>query len=163
MKKKQSGAFAIFLHIFSFPGPATSKKVQKQNTTPTKIVRCVARPEYLKDESITLDPTIVDGVETLLMFIGYQRSGHTLISSLLDAHPNMVIANDYDIFKRWKSYAAKDKNKQYLFQELYRNSYREAHNGDRSLAKCTPKTNYKYVVPNQWQGNFNGKIKVSVL
>ena len=163
MKKKQSGALAIFLHIFSFPGPATTKKVQKQNTTPTKILRCVARPEYLKDESITLDPTIVDGVETLLMFIGYQRSGHTLISSLLDAHPNMVIANDYDIFRRWKSYAAKDKNKQYLFQELYTNSYREARNGDRSLANCAPKTNYKYVVPNQWQGNFNGKIKVSVL
>lgn len=33
-------------------------------------------------------------IHTYCMFIGYPRSGHTLVRSLLDAHPNAVIANE---------------------------------------------------------------------
>ena len=133
-----------------------------QRRASPKLSLCRLLPEYRQRPNITLDPKTVDGVGTLLMFIGYGRSGHTLIGSLLDAHPNMVVANEYDILQQWKTYAPKNKNKQYLFQELYTNSYREAHYGDRSLRNCTPKTKYKYAVPNQWQGNFDRKIEVSV-
>ena len=134
----------------------------EQNTLPTKLLPCQKLSEYRRSLHIQLDPKIVDGVETLLMFIGYARSGHTLIGSLLDAHPNMVVANEYNILEKWKTYAEKNRNKQYLFQELYTNSYREAHYGDTSHVNCISSTKYKYAVPNQWQGNFDGKIKVSV-
>jgi len=35
-------------------------------------------------------------VRSFVLFIGYPRSGHTLIAALLDAHPNMVFANGLD-------------------------------------------------------------------
>ena len=35
-------------------------------------------------------------VETYCMFIGYSRSGKTMIASLLDAHPNLIIADELD-------------------------------------------------------------------
>ena len=32
--------------------------------------------------------------ETLLLFVGYSRSGHSLVGSLLDAHPNAIISHE---------------------------------------------------------------------
>ncbi len=40
------------------------------------------------------------------MFIGYPRSGHSLIGSLLDAHPNIIISHELNVLKKlymgWK-------------------------------------------------------------
>ena len=36
-----------------------------------------------------------------LLFIGYNRSRHTLLAALLDAHPHVVVANDLNILKQW--------------------------------------------------------------
>ena len=33
------------------------------------------------------------------MFIGYPRSGHSLIGSLLDVHPNAIVAHELDALK----------------------------------------------------------------
>jgi hypothetical protein len=33
------------------------------------------------------------------MFIGYLRSGHSLIASLLDAHPNPIATHELDALK----------------------------------------------------------------
>ena len=38
-------------------------------------------------------------VESLCLFIGYPRSGHSLIGALLDAHPNAIIADELDALK----------------------------------------------------------------
>jgi Sulfotransferase family len=38
-------------------------------------------------------------VERFCFFIGYPRSGHSLIGSLIDAHPEVVIANELDAFR----------------------------------------------------------------
>jgi hypothetical protein len=38
-------------------------------------------------------------VERFCFFAGYARSGHTLVASLLDAHPEVVISNELDAFR----------------------------------------------------------------
>lgn len=48
-----------------------------------------------------LDARIYDKVKVFLLFIGYNRSRHTLLASLLDAHPNVIIANDFNILGEW--------------------------------------------------------------
>jgi hypothetical protein len=124
-------------------------------------ILCRELPEYYMHEDMKLTTTTVNDVEAMLMFIAFPRSGHTLIGSLLDAHPNMVIANEYDILSNWEKYTPKQRNRQYLFEQLYTNSYLEANEGDRSSKNCLPRTKYHYLVPNQWQGKFDGMIKVS--
>lgn len=37
--------------------------------------------------------------ERFCFFIGYARSGHTLLASLLDAHPDIAISNELDSFR----------------------------------------------------------------
>src|SRR3989344_1389974 len=33
-------------------------------------------------------------VRTFILFVGYPRSGHSLIGSIMDAHPNIIIAHE---------------------------------------------------------------------
>ncbi len=118
--------FHLIILLFSFVEYHDIGKQQEsqKNIDPRKMstsgkILCRLRPEYLNHESIKLDPKIVNDVDTMLMFIGYPRSGHTLIGSLLDAHPNMVVANEYNILGNWENYTTKHRNKQYLFEQLY--------------------------------------------
>ena len=106
-------------------------------------------------------------VKTILFFIGYSRSRHTLLGSLLDAHPHMVIADETMAFARWSSkqdiwisssiYA--------YYDTLFKSSQRVVSEGRRSqifkgsVANTTSK--FRYYVPNQWQGTFDRYIEVS--
>jgi hypothetical protein len=84
-----------------------------------------------------------DHVKTFCMFIGYPRSGHTLIGSLLDAHPNVILADELDALKFIQ---AGFSEKQVFYLSL--------RNSRRSAAAGRTRTGYSYRVPNQWQGSF---------
>jgi hypothetical protein len=86
---------------------------------------------------------LFDEVKTYCLFIGYPRSGHSLISSLIDAHPNAIMAHRLNSLK----YVRAGFTKTELFYLLLRNSQRFAKSG-RKL------TGYRYAVPRQWQGQF---------
>jgi len=85
------------------------------------------------------------GVEIYCMFIGYPRSGHSLVGSLLDAHPNIIIAHELDALK----YAGTPLTKEQLFYLLLDNSRRFTQQG-RVWGE------YSYQVPDQWQGRYQG-------
>jgi Sulfotransferase family len=84
---------------------------------------------------------IFAGVETYCMFLGYPRSGHSLVGSLLDAHPNVIIAHELDVLK----YVNAGFSKGQIFYLLLENSRRLA-------ARGRGYSGYSYVVANQWQG-----------
>ncbi len=82
-------------------------------------------------------------VESYCMFAGYPRSGHSLVGSLLDAHPDMVIAHELNAlgFIRARFRRAQ------LYSLILNNSRMIAALGRQE-------TGYSYEVPNQWQGRF---------
>ncbi|MCA1727874.1 MAG: sulfotransferase [Actinobacteria bacterium] len=84
------------------------------------------------------------GVGTYCMFIGYPRSGHSLVGSLLDAHPHAIVAHELDALK----FVEVGFGKRQLYQLLLDNSHRFAQKGREW-------TGYAYEVPNQWQGRFD--------
>ncbi len=87
-------------------------------------------------------------VETYCMFLGYPRSGHSIIGALLDAHPNAIIAHELADLK----YIRAGFDRLRLFNLLLQNSRTRAHRKRRSGV-------YFYEVPEQWQGRFTN-IKV---
>src|SRR5215210_1962578 len=87
---------------------------------------------------------LFDDVETYCTFIGYPRSGHSLIGSLLDAHPAVIIAHELDALK----FVVTGFRKYQLFQLLLDNSRRFARKGREW-------TGYTYGVPGQWQGRYD--------
>ncbi|MEA5619324.1 hypothetical protein VB711_15960 [Cronbergia sp. UHCC 0137] len=83
-------------------------------------------------------------IKTYCLFIGYPRSGHSLIGALLNAHPNMIIAHElgdlkyaYLGFRRWQLYYLLMKKAQWASKK------------DITLG------GYNYYVPSQWQGKVN--------
>ena len=84
---------------------------------------------------------IFDRVERFCMFLGYPRSGHTLICALLDAHPDIIVANELNALR----YVRYGFSKNQLFYLLLHNSRSFTRTGQTH-------TGYSYTVPNQWQG-----------
>jgi len=77
------------------------------------------------------------------MFIGYPFSGHSLIGSLLDAHPEAIIAHELDTLGLIQA----GFSKRQIFYLLLHNSRNFASAGRTWM-------DYSYAVPNQWQGRF---------
>jgi len=86
--------------------------------------------------------------ETYCQFIGYPRSGHTLIGALLNAHPDVVIANELGVL----DWMRKGFSRLQLFAMILRRD-RDFERQDYTFI------GYQYAVPNQWQGRFR-RIRV---
>jgi hypothetical protein len=83
-------------------------------------------------------------VERFCFFIGYARSGHTLIGSLLNAHPEMVISHELDAVR----FIEKGFVRSQLFSLILRR--------DKVFESMNRTwTGYDYNVPSQHQGRFD--------
>ena len=83
-------------------------------------------------------------VETFFLFIGNPRSGHTLVSSILDAHPNIICdSTEQNII----SLVKKGFTQEQIFYILQKRANQFA-----KLNKL--KTGYSYEITNSYQGNF---------
>ncbi|MEP0265769.1 sulfotransferase [Dokdonia sp.] len=88
-------------------------------------------------------------INNYIFFIGYPRSGHSLIGSLLDAHSDIVISNEMNSLYFFK----KKYFRHQIFYFILRNSKRHAAIGRSN-------SDYSYVVPNQWQGKYRKLIGI---
>jgi hypothetical protein len=92
------------------------------------------------------------------MFIGCPGSGHSLIGSLLDAHPQMAIAHEVDVLR----FVRARFSRRQLLQLILDNVELAAKAGRVQTAYSGPSTGrveYSYAVPNQWQGRWQ-ELKV---
>lgn len=82
-------------------------------------------------------------VETFCLFIGHPRSGHTLVGTLLNAHPDVVIAHELDALR-------------YVDLRFRRNQiYQLILEQDRMFTGGgSVKREFNYKVPDEWQGRF---------
>jgi hypothetical protein len=108
------------------------------------------RPSYLG--------TMIDGwlkrslfrqVKYFCMFFGYPGSGHSLVGSLLDAHPNMVIAHELDAL----DLVQHGFHQGQLFAAIMQRSRRFTEQGH--LWK-----EHKYTVEGQYQGSYDQELVV---
>jgi hypothetical protein len=81
--------------------------------------------------------------ELFCLFIGYPRSGHSLLGSLIDAHPDAAIAQGVNVLLA----IAGGMRAADLVEELVR---RAEEDSDRWRGRRL--TGYSYAVPGQWQG-----------
>jgi hypothetical protein len=87
-------------------------------------------------------------VERYCFFVGYARSGHSLIGSLLNAHPEMVVSNELNSLR----FVQHGFRRNQLFALVLA---RDAMFGDMGRLW----TGYDYSVPHQFQGRFT-RLKV---
>lgn len=91
---------------------------------------------------------VFDGLEIYCTFIGYPRSGHSIMGSLLDAHPNVLIAHELDALR----FLEAGFSERQLYYLLLENSRLFTQHGRKWGT-------YSYAVPGQRQGEFT-QLKV---
>ena len=82
-------------------------------------------------------------VQAFCLFIGYPRSGHSLVGSLMDAPPQAVIAHELNALKLVRYGFA---GPQTMHEIL--------HNSAALTDAGRAYTGYSYAVPDQWQGRY---------
>ena len=106
----------------------------------------------------TLEPAVIDGVKKFVLFVGYPHSGHSIVGTILDAHPHIVMAHEFMLFERSPIFSEPQSPNwtQNLFNVLYQDSHLDASNGTRL------KTNkgYSLSIDGLWQGRFDKHIDV---
>ena len=76
----------------------------------------------------------------------------------MDAHPNMIIAHEYNLFREWAKAPLKFMSRRmHLYNSLYRNSVENSRTGWRSEAKS--EKGYTLGIGYRWQANFT-ELKV---
>merc|ERR1719281_1786742 len=73
---------------------------------------------------------------TFLLFFGYPRSGHSMVASLLDAHPEAAVANEFDAVKAYLN----GETRELLFEKLVAVS-----TAYKIVGRC--QAGYRFVVP----------------
>lgn len=82
-----------------------------------------------------------DAIPVYCMFIGYPRSGHTLIGASLDAHPNVILGHEMDALK----YVIQGDSRDKLYSRLLGMSRTFISIGGRWM-------DYDYKIPDMYQG-----------
>lgn len=98
----------------------------------------------------------VDSVTGFVFFIGSPRSGHSIIGSMLDAHPDAVVAHEYNLFKKMASDPQLAHNRTRLYGALVKNTRAQAATGWRSRDPSFAKKGYDLNLGKEaaWQGRF---------
>ena len=94
-------------------------------------------------QSAARDQELFKEVKTFVFFIGYPRSGHSLVGSLLNAHPDVVIAHELDAFRLLEEGASRNE----LFSKILKRDRKFAMGGQEWAG-------YGYSVPGGFQGKF---------
>jgi hypothetical protein len=89
-------------------------------------------------------PADVADAEAFVLFVGYPRSGHSLVGAMLDAHPEMAVAHELDVLQ----FQAAGFDRAQILTLLLENARRIGRLGRR----WDP---YDYRVPGGWQGRWS--------
>jgi hypothetical protein len=82
-------------------------------------------------------------IETFAFFVGYPRSGHSLVGACLDAHPNAVISHELDALALVKN----GLDRTSLFDAICEKSKTFYESGNEW-------SGYSYRIPGMWQGRY---------
>ena len=104
-------------------------------------------------------PEVFAGVKKFVFFIAHARSGHSIIGSMMDAHPHVVIANEFALFRKDRfpqlnKVPDGEMWKKNLFRRLYNDSTRDAVGQRTETIK-----GYSLEMKGLWQGKYDGKIE----
>ena len=98
-------------------------------------------------------------VDTLLFFVGYSRSRHTLLASFLDAHAHMVVANEKNMFTRLVHDERMERNQ--MFDDLVKSSqgFMKGGKGIVMEGNLQNTSRFGFYMEGYWQGTYDEYIK----
>ena len=103
-----------------------------------------------------LPSEVIDGIKKFVIFVGYERSGHSIVGSLMDAHPHVFITNEFFIFGKFDKLdnVTNGSWRDNLFQSLYNSS------NSRPERLSSSSKGYTLNVEGLWAGTYVDHIEV---
>ena len=111
-------------------------------------------PREFVDANLLPDK-IVNAVKYFVFFVGHGRGGSSILGSLVDAHPHMVVATDYQLFHKWNQNPDYHRNRSVLYTALYIRARRVAF-GYRKFDS----RGYSLYIENAYMGKYLNNITV---
>ena len=106
-------------------------------------------------DKVALPQSVIAGVKYFVIFLGFGRSGTTLVGALLDSHPNIVLGTDYQLFIKWPQFRTYHQNITRLYSALYQFSISFANYFRNNNGK-----GYNFNLPGGFNGRYNESISV---
>ena len=98
---------------------------------------------------------IINDVKAFVFFMGHSRSGHSIIGTILDSHPHIVIAHEGGILTRVVN-KEKCADKSFIFNEIWRSS---CSNKTKSV-EGTARKGYSLRIDELYQGKYLDHIDI---
>lgn len=111
-----------------------------------------------KKKADSLPDAVIDGINKFVFFLGHPRSGHSIIASLLDAHPHIIIAHEVNIFTKMSESRPRFTTKSTIFNALWKNSFYSFWQGHRSKQDAIK--GYTLTIEGLYQGAYQSYIEV---
>ena len=105
-----------------------------------------------------LPQPIIDRIKTMIFFLGHPRSGHSIVASLMDSHPHMVVSHEVDLFGKL-SKGTIAPTKQEICNTVWKNSVKSI-TGHGKRANTTVSKGYTLFVDGLYQGTYVQYIDV---
>ena len=111
-------------------------------------------PRELVDAHL-LPRKVINGVKHFVFFVGHGRGGSSILGSLVDAHPHMVVATDYQLFHKWNENPEYHRNRSVLYTALYIRAKKVAIGYKKFESR-----GYSLYIENAYMGRYQSNITV---
>ena len=132
-------------------GPVTEKVVLAVKT----VLPDRPRPEPKRNDRLKLPQDVIDRVKTFVFFLGFEHSGHSIVGSLMDSHPHIVISHEMDLFKKLSD-GVIPPGKTEIFNAIWKNTVQTIIDGIRA----DNDKGYNLTVGNLYEGKYVDHIDV---
>ncbi|KAI6646819.1 hypothetical protein LOD99_9218 [Oopsacas minuta] len=140
------------------------KCYQIRNTLKSTYKDCYPKDTVSReDTSIFGNGSSVNKLKNFIVFLGYPRSGASIVGALLDAHPHVVLSNEFNPVLRWaKSLSGKAPkfNKLELFRNIKNAAWSDIHNYGGTRSKTFNLKYYTLDIPGLFQGEYKDYIQI---
>ena len=112
---------------------------------------------------IPLPQSVINRVKCFVFFVGRSHSGHSIVGSILDSHPHMIVAHEAKIFFQLKDDPMRFTSKAAVFNELWRNSYNVSHTSGglrNSDSFDIKRKGYTLQIGDLYQGTYSSYVDV---
>jgi len=113
-----------------------------------------AKPEEI---SLEIPSYVADSVKVFVLFIGHTHSSHSIVASVLDSHPHMIVSHESGIIPALID-TPSSTNKSNVYNRIWTSSYKSSvvEGGNR----LNNVKGYNLVIDKEWQGRYNSYVDV---
>ena len=150
------GSIVASLYFLADPVlPPIEEKISPNSSF--KLVESFKKVYITRGTEAVLTKEIINNVKKMLIFAGHQRSCHSIVGSIIDAHPNVIMAPMFNPFVKYLDSPEDLPAKEKLFQYFYDAAQRSMRaNGIRNKDN----KGYTLTVDGLYQGMFKDKVDV---